>query len=738
MNPFLSILLFAVLAHACTFKDSGQRMGHSTSHQVVLLDIDGDRFMDAVVVNRAEPSVVWKNNGHGGFSPGQQLRGDEAGGLNAYTWAIARLAGTSTIALLGDATTSTSANRLWKLGTDLLYTPAASPLPATAVRGAISADFNEDGRPDLATVGLEEFSVLLMGSDETMTKIFVDRSVRKSYGVATADVDGDGHLDIVVTRTAGPNDLYLGFGNGSFALRPLAFPGSATEWTRGVALGDLNGDGNLDAVFANRALGRIPWSTMWVGDGQGGFQNSGQVLESKVDSYAVVMVDVDLDGDLDAILGNWFDNAVLTNPGDGQFIVSKLTPTGTFGTFGMAVGDLTLSGYPDLFFVDNNGGGDGAPNTIWLNTCDHSRPPPTTTTTTGPTFPPVETEGQTVVLQFEGETPSARLIPRDDCGRRHEESALLVRFDTAVERDAQGNALKTVDFETSSFTYVSQRDGTYRFDTRAHDTDFTFDVALFARDAVVSLEEIMGNVTFQVSQDSFKWSIRMTQWPFWGEDVDQHTLELRVALESNDGPIIPLSDTPVIDQEHVLRYDVRTEHTQTVLRVLDLANVDGKPVPVSHSLDQTKEGHLRALIFTFPRFQTGIQFDPDISITLTGSGDDDCGKDSTLSFVMAVATICIPACVIMVIGVLAAGLVIQRTRRWWEERKASRRGLNAINFDDRDTPFEAVEMTDLQEPSSSGSSSSSRASDEERIPVDYRRDKETGHLFPVPAKDKDD
>ena len=82
--------------------------------------------------------------------------------------------------------------------------------------------------------------------------------------------------------------------------------------------------------------------------------------------------------------------------------------------------------------------------------------------------------------------------------------------------------------------------------------------------------------------------------------------------------------------------------------------------------------------------------------------------------------------------------MIQRTRRWWEERKASRRGLNAINFDDRDTPFEAVEMTDLQEPSSSGSSSSSRASDEERIPVDYRRDKETGHLFPVPAKDKDD
>ncbi len=66
----------------------------------------------------------------------------------------------------------------------------------------------------------------------------------------------------------------------------------------GISLGDVDGDGDLDAFVANVGANRV-----WLNQGNGTFIDSGQSLGSNL-SYGVSLGDVDGDGDLDAFVAN--------------------------------------------------------------------------------------------------------------------------------------------------------------------------------------------------------------------------------------------------------------------------------------------------------------------------------------------------------------------------------------------------------------------------------------------------
>ena len=69
--------------------------------------------------------------------------------------------------------------------------------------------------------------------------------------------------------------------------------------SHGVSLGDVDGDGDLDAFVANSRTG----NRVWVNDGSGIFTDSGQSLGDHY-SHGVTLGDVDGDGDLDAFVAN--------------------------------------------------------------------------------------------------------------------------------------------------------------------------------------------------------------------------------------------------------------------------------------------------------------------------------------------------------------------------------------------------------------------------------------------------
>lgn len=125
-----------------------------------------------------------------------------------------------------------------------------------------------------------------------------------STDVALGDLDGDGLLDAFVANE-GPNSVWLGDGAGLFFDSGQSLGASDS---RGVALGDLNGDNALDAFVANDQVNAI-----WLNDGTGSFSDSGLFLDDG--GKDVVLFDYDGDGDLDAYLsrGPGYENLLLSN-----------------------------------------------------------------------------------------------------------------------------------------------------------------------------------------------------------------------------------------------------------------------------------------------------------------------------------------------------------------------------------------------------------------------------------------
>ena len=116
--------------------------------------------------------------------------------------------------------------------------------------------------------------------------------------VALGFVDGDSNLDAVFANSNRPNQVCLGTGTGGF--NPCSNVGGGGLVTQGVALGDVDGDGNLDAVFAN-----FPQSNqVCLGDGLGGFGCSDVSLDA-LKSTAVALGFVNSDSNLDAVFANF-------------------------------------------------------------------------------------------------------------------------------------------------------------------------------------------------------------------------------------------------------------------------------------------------------------------------------------------------------------------------------------------------------------------------------------------------
>ncbi len=122
--------------------------------------------------------------------------------------------------------------------------------------------------------------------------------------------------------------------------------------TYAVALGDLDGDGDLDAYLANGDNYEVPVpDTIWLNDGQGRFSDSGYQFKEQVSVY-VVLADLDLDGDLDAIVNDTFGLSINLNSGSAgilDFMPDSLEAPSGDGTLTPAVGDLNGDGYPDIF-----------------------------------------------------------------------------------------------------------------------------------------------------------------------------------------------------------------------------------------------------------------------------------------------------------------------------------------------------------------------------------------------------
>jgi hypothetical protein len=219
-------------------------------------------------------------------------------------------------------------------------------------------DFNGDGKLDLAVANANSnnVSVLLGSGDGTFQPAVNYDTGFEPEAVAVGDFNGDGKLDLVVVNTAAGNgrssvSVLLGKGNGTFQ--------PAVNYRAGfdpdsVAVGDFNGDGNLDLAVANFGTNNV---SILLGSGKGTFQTAVN-YDTGGGSQSVAAGDFNGDGKLDLAVANYASNnvSVLLGNGNGTFQAAANYETGA-GPMAVAVGDFNGDGKLDLA-VANNGSQD--------------------------------------------------------------------------------------------------------------------------------------------------------------------------------------------------------------------------------------------------------------------------------------------------------------------------------------------------------------------------------------------
>lgn len=191
----------------------------------------------------------------------------------------------------------------------------------------------------------------------------VDLAVRV---VAVGDIDGDGDLDMFLPNAGGGLDrLYINDGDGGFTDQAATRLPSGANASRsgGARFGDLDGDGDLDLLVAQGYTGSdSPPAWLLLNDGSGVFSDATASLPqtfSGSDPDDVDFLDVDRDFDLDVLINaHSGPSALWRNDGSGGFTdISGNMPGPVGGPFHYGPSTCDVDGDGDLdIIVDNIGG----------------------------------------------------------------------------------------------------------------------------------------------------------------------------------------------------------------------------------------------------------------------------------------------------------------------------------------------------------------------------------------------
>jgi hypothetical protein len=133
----------------------------------------------------------------------------------------------------------------------------------------------------------------------------------------------------------------------------------AAALSANVSMGDLNGDGNLDIVLA-RGQHTPLVNRVLINDGRGRFP-VGQDLGTADRSFYAGLVDIDVDGDLDIVVGNDRPDPkpVYLNDGKGNFRLGSTYGRPEWPMRNASVADLNGDGLPDIIAANRTGGNHG-------------------------------------------------------------------------------------------------------------------------------------------------------------------------------------------------------------------------------------------------------------------------------------------------------------------------------------------------------------------------------------------
>jgi hypothetical protein len=343
---------YAVAGEAqVTFRSNGQQLNNFVGRGVVLADLNGDGALDAFVINESGPNSQYRiyfGDGHGQFADsGQRLERPMEGGKPVV------------YDIDGDGSKDVITGRtVWLNDGHGRFSPDAARFIDTD-----DARFWQCRLADLNGDGLNDVFAIAVVNQEWKGRVYLnDKKGHFRYAgqplgqgilaaVELGDVNGDGSVDAVLSGWRNtdadpcPNRVLLNDGRGRFTETGQVFD-EGLRHSHGLALGDLDRDGDLDLVLVTQ---QAPFARIYLNDGKGRFTAARTLGTNSAEKVA--LADLDGDGSLDIFLACIGPNEVWLNDGQGHFSDSQLR-LGTEWSWEVAVGDINNDGLPDLFVVN--------------------------------------------------------------------------------------------------------------------------------------------------------------------------------------------------------------------------------------------------------------------------------------------------------------------------------------------------------------------------------------------------
>ncbi|MDO5625884.1 MAG: VCBS repeat-containing protein [Pseudomonadota bacterium] len=265
------------------------------------------------------------------------------------------------------------------------FIDASDRLPARSQGNALAVgDVNGDGLPDIFIGSTGETAhapdapivaarnLLFLGDPArpghfiNATRTHLPDTNDQTESAVLADMNGDGHLDIVLASPAFDNRLLINDGQGRFSDASHRLGTQVPTETREVHVADFNGDGHPDIVFFNITSNNFGWdkdpqTRLFINDGKGHFKDEthARLPPHTFSSWAGTVVDFNGDRAPDLLVGAIqvpgfvpLQLRAWQNDGKGHFtdVTASVVPGVTVGrSWSMGRGDLDGDGKDDVF-----------------------------------------------------------------------------------------------------------------------------------------------------------------------------------------------------------------------------------------------------------------------------------------------------------------------------------------------------------------------------------------------------
>ncbi len=278
--------------------------GNYSTESVCSADFDGDNDMDILGVSFSDGDVSWweNNNGSGTSWTEHTIDGDFTGVKSAYS---ADINGDGDMDVVG-ASHSDSTIAWWENdnGSGTSWTKYTIDNDVLWANCVYSEDIDGDGDLDVlgTSPGYDEISWWENdnGSGTSWTKHIVSSDVSSGQSVYAMDINGDGDMDILGANYGAGDDI-IWWENDN---------GSGTSWTEHVVdsnfsdamsvySADINGDGYMDILGAAKSANDIAW---WRNMNGSGTSWTEYTIDGSFDgANCVYASDFDGDGDMDVL-----------------------------------------------------------------------------------------------------------------------------------------------------------------------------------------------------------------------------------------------------------------------------------------------------------------------------------------------------------------------------------------------------------------------------------------------------